>query len=69
MKKLLILFVAFLIIIGINELVAFTPNQTMPEKKALAILGDSWHCTAPLYKSIVLKLDKSKEPSVRVIPT
>ncbi len=32
-------------------------SQAKDEKKGLAILGDAWHAVAPLYKSIVKKME------------
>lgn len=58
MKKLLIIFINLILIIDVNSLGVLPPIQKNPEKKALAILGDMWHCVAPLYSSIVVKLNK-----------
>lgn len=57
MKKLTAILIAFVLLIDVNPLCAFTPVQKKPEKKALAILGDSWHSVAPLYLSIVVRLN------------
>ena len=57
MKKLIVTLITFMLIIDANPLCVFAPVQKKPEKKALAILGDMWHCAAPLYSSIVVKLN------------
>jgi type 1 glutamine amidotransferase len=44
--------VLFLSVVG----TAFNPTPQQTEKRALAILGDNWHCVAPLDKHIVGKL-------------
>lgn len=59
MKKLIVILIAILVIIEVNPLSAQNPVQKSPEKKALAILGDTWHCVAPLYISIVRKLNSN----------
>jgi hypothetical protein len=38
-------------------MISFNAYSTQPPKKALAILGDNWHCVAPLHKHIVRNLE------------
>lgn len=55
MKKILFVFISLLIVLMNGH--SFAQDQENTEKRALAIIGDMYHAAAPLYNSIVVKLN------------
>jgi len=57
MKK-LIFFALSLVFLSVGAFAQnAAPVQSVPQKRVLAIIGDAWHCAAPIYNTIVKKFE------------